>query len=466
VSDIHGAVEEAAGPILSAWLWIQLIRSGLMTCGPWINVSHLEQAGMMATSIVARAPLLTLDVTRYGISWTQRHGDSEMPLIFWSDGSLWSESALWARHKSNKSPKTVVRAMDHLASYARWLETEGISWLHFPEVIGRKSSCLDMFRGALVKARNLGELAPSTASQRMAAVIRFYRWVQAARIFVAGRPLWTKRTVLLRTTTSLGLQRTLEIRSTDLALPNRKVQGAIYPEDGLLPVTAEQQREIIELADRAASQELALMLRLGFGTGMRLGSICGLRVETLMHAQPCPMLGSAGFYRLSIGPGARPPVPTKYGVSGTVLIHEALLSRLREYAAGTRRVFKRQALAAPEHRSLVFLNRFGESYSSDRSRAVNVEMSRLRVAAAKSGREMLMQDFRFHRSRATFISNLMRGCLMAKLLVADAVTFVKEAALHRDERTTFKYVKFVETSRKMADYANEFTSLFLNLKRD
>ncbi|MDF7225046.1 hypothetical protein [Proteus mirabilis] len=56
--------------------------------------------------------------------------------------------------------------MSHLLAYAKWLEAESIQWWNFPE--RESESCLVRFRGALVAARNNGELAPSTASHRMA----------------------------------------------------------------------------------------------------------------------------------------------------------------------------------------------------------------------------------------------------------------------------------------------------------
>jgi integrase len=309
-----------------------------------------------------------------------------------------------------------------------------------------------------VKARDEGELAPSTTSQRMAAVVRFYRWARASGLISADWPMWAERQVGIKLVDGFGLEHTLTVSTTDLAIPNRKVAGTWQLEDGLMPVSSEQTQEILGLAQETASQELRLMLQLGFGSGMRIGTITDLKVQTLERAQKCPLLGDAGWHRLSVGPGARPPVSTKFGVSGTVLVARDLLEELKEYASSTRRL-KRQAQARRGHQELVFLTRFGKPYWGEGSRAVNVEMSRLRKAGSSAGITAL-REFHFHRSRSTFLTRLMRAALSC-LSVGDAVDFVREAALHRDEATTLKYVKFVTKTKAMAEAADAFTLAFM-----
>jgi integrase len=415
----------------------------------------------MASCALLRWPAINPVVRDGQVEWQRLHGSLELPAIFFADGSAWSEANLWALHRASiNDARTVQRNLDHLCAYAKWLEAEGLTWWHFP--MRERDRCLVRFRGALIAARDRGELAPPTVSQRMASVVRFYRWVQAAGLFTPDWPMWEERQIALRLENAMGLERTIRVQTTNLAIPNRKAKGALAPEDGLMPVTADQMREILELAASASSQELTLMLRLGFGTGMRLGSICGLQIDTLANAQPCPLLGEAGWFRLAIGPGAKPPVPTKFDVSGSVLIARDLLEEVRDYMFSTRRL-KRQAQAAPDHRQLLFLTRFGNPYRVGDSRAVNVEMSRLREAG-RTAAVPVLREFHFHRTRATFLSQLMRAALSC-LPVGDAIEFVREAALHRHEATTLKYVKFVEKTKAMSDGANAFTQAFLGLKK-
>ena len=384
-----------------------------------------------------------------------------LPQIVWDDNSTWAEANLWALDQATSSKrdlKTVRSNTSHLLSYAKWLEAQSIQWWHFPE---RESErCLVRFRGALVAARNSGDLAPSTASQRMAAVIRFYKWMQVRRLITAEWPMWEERSVGIKLTNSFGLEHTMRVTSTDLAIPNRKVAGAINLEDGLLPVSVAAMKEILALADKKSTEELSLMLRIGFFTGLRLGSITDLKVETLQQATIVP---EVGWNRLAVGPAARPPVATKFSVSGAVPIPQELRKLLLDYSISTRRL-KRQSLASPENQDLLFLTRYGNAYSSDDSRAINVELSRLRSTGKKAGLQV-MRGFHFHRTRATFATELMRVALKF-MSVGDAIQFVREACLHRDESTTMKYIKFIEANKSMAEAADAFSNLFMGLARE
>lgn len=389
---------------------------------------------------------------------TNRKQITKIPQIVWEDNSMWAEANLWALEQATSSKrdlKTVQSNMSHLLAYAKWLEAESIQWWYFPE---RESErCLVRFRGALIDARNNGDLAPSTASQRIAVVIRFYKWMQDRQLISPEWPMWKQRFVGIKLTNSFGFEHTMRVASTDLAIPMRKVAGAIQIEDGLLPVSVSAMKEIILLADRNATEELSLMLRIGFFTGLRIGSITDLKVQTLHNAATIP---EVGWKRLDVGPGARPPVSTKFGVSGSVPIPEDLLEILVSYSMSTRRL-KRQMLANAEDKDLLFLTRYGNSYGGEESRAINVEMSRLRFTGKKAGLQV-MRGFHFHRTRATFATELMRVSLKF-LPVGDAIQFVREACLHKDESTTMKYVKFIETNKAMAEAADAFSEAFMGL---
>ena len=345
--------------------------------------------------------------------------------------------------------------MSHLLAYAKWLESESIDWWHFPE--RENERCLIRFRGALIQARNLGELAPSTTSQRMSSVIRYYKWVKEKGLISPDWPMWQDRFVGIKITNGFGLEHTLRVSSTDLAIPNRKVAGSINLEDGLLPVSALGMKEILTLADERASEEFALMLRIGFFTGLRLGSITDLKVSTLQNATLIP---NVGLKTLSVGPGARPPVATKFDVTGSVPIPKELVDTLLDYAMSTRRL-KRQALASHKDQDILFLTRYGNTYSGDNSRAVNVEMSRFRSIGKDSGVKVL-RGFHFHRTRATYATELMKLALKF-MPVSESIQFVREACLHKDEITTMKYIKFIENNKAMKEVSDAFTQAFMGL---
>ncbi len=397
------------------------------------------------------------------VHWTKSNNQiiKGLPQIIWHDNTTWSEANLWALEQATSfrsSIKTVRSNMSHLLAYAKWLESESMDWWHFPD---RESErCLNRFRGALIQARNSGELAPSTTSQRMAAVIRFYKWARKTGLISTEWPMWKDRFVGIKLTNQFGLEHTLKVASTNLSIPNRTVAGPIQLEDGLLPLSIKAMKEILSFADENASKELALMLRIGFFTGLRIGSITDLKVSTIQNAIIIPEIG---IKTISVGPSARPPVETKFDVSGSVPVPDELLDVLLDYASSTRRL-KRQALSSEADQNLLFLTRFGNNYKGDSSSAINVEMSRLRKLGLKSG-VRVFQGFYFHRTRATYATELMRVALDA-MSVSEAIEFVKESCLHKDESTTMKYVKFIETSKTMKEASDAFTEAFMGLNRN
>lgn len=418
--------------------------------------------------------MATLEITRHTphrpevredrVEWVPISGRKvidRLPLIVWSDEQPWREANLWALEQlttGRKNAKTVMSSMTSLHAYAKWLEAESLDWWHFPAKEAER--CLVRYRGALIDARDAGQLAPSTVQNRMAVVVRFYRWLSANRLISPEWPMWRDRQIGVRITDSFGFERTLRMTSTDLAIPNRKPIGEGL-EDGLLPVSAKDRDLILEFANENASEELALMLRLGFRTGMRFGTIADLKVKTIERAVPDPSF--PGWHRLSVGPGGKPPVHTKFGVSGQVWIESSDLERLKIYAFSSRRL-KRQAVASEPDRDCLFLTRFGGRYGtegSDLSRSMNVELGRLRNEGVAQGIKAF-RNFRFHQSRCTFATELARVAIRHGS-VGIAIRLVKQALLHRSEASTLKYIQFVERTAAMADAADAFTQSFLGL---
>lgn len=413
----------------------------------------------MAKLEYIHCPSIKPEVLDGRISWEASRCASidRLPQILWNSQEAWSEANVWALELARKRDiKTVHHAMAQLVSYATWLESEDLDWWHFP--IRESERCLHRFRGFLISEQAEGRFAPSTISGRMAAVIRFYRWLKLRGLISDTRPMWSERLVGIRLPDAFGFDRTITVRSTDLSIPHAGVAGAFKLEDGIMPLSSADAREVLTFYGEHATPELALMIKVGFSTGLRLGSILDLKVDTLHYASPDEM---AGWYRLGVGPGAKPPVATKYGRNGKALIPATLLGELREYALGTRRLL-RQAKAIEGHGDFLFLTRFGTPYSE--GRAIHVEISRHRALAKRQGLSSV-EAFHFHRTRATFATTLMRAALKC-MSVPDAVHFVREACLHKDESTTLKYVRFVESSRAMAEAADAFTMEFMGLVKE
>ncbi|EPA94924.1 tyrosine-type recombinase/integrase [Pseudomonas sp. G5(2012)] len=384
-----------------------------------------------------------------------------LPQVLWGDGTPWREANLWAYQRAKTrdvSIKTVQSNMGSIAFYANWLEQESVQWWDFPA--RRDHRCLIRYRGFLIDTRENGTLAPSTVSQRMRDVISFYRWMQASGLLRPEWPMWKEHTAKILLINQFGLERTLSVNTTDLAIKNRKRSSSLL-EDGLLPIPSIDRDHILQFAKENSSQELYLLLLLGIYTGMRIGTLCNLKVETLQNASPDPATPS--LFRLNVGPGAKPSVHTKHSVTGQVWITKPHLEDLLEYCYSSRRLL-RVAKGLPEHKNIIFLTRFGNPYNgtdSNRSSAINVEMLTLRRKAAAAGLKAL-DGFHFHQTRCTYATEL------AKILIpiggaTNALALIKDALLHKDEATSLKYIKFVEKFPAKIAYANEFSRLLLGL---
>jgi len=404
---------------------------------------------------------VTPDISDGAVFWPQitDHPTEPTPLIFWRDGSPWREANLWANHKATGTEfATLYSLMSHLLAYGKWLERNGIDWWHFPELESQR--CLYRFRGALKLAMKHGEISSQTASNRMRALTQFYRWVAAMGILSTNWPMWRERHFGIRLTDMFGFERTLSTRSTNLAISAKKTVGEAL-EGGLYPVTKETERCILKFVCENGTPELLHMLGLGFRTGMRLGTIADLKILSLQRATPDPLM--TGFLRVQVGPNAHPPVATKHGVNGAVRIHQGDLDTLIAYATDTRRLL-RQARADSKDRNLLFLTKAGHAYAGSgqgNHRAVQMELSRLKQLAIRQGDPCLI-DFHFHRSRATFGSNIAK-ILLSRLPTPDALGLLQELMLHADVATSLKYVKFAEKSKALEDASDAYSREFLKL---
>jgi integrase len=391
-----------------------------------------------------------------GIKWVADkavRSVERLPQVFWNDGLPWREVNLWAlemaRNRDVKLP-TAISAMEHLHKYADWLEHTQIDWRHFPQT--KAERVLVRYRGHLIDERDAGVLKPSTTTARMNAVIRFYRFAAGKNFIGHETPKWLDRQVVLPYFDTAGFQRTMIRVTTDVSIPNRARTG-FRLEDGLLPLTQQHKMELLKFAHHNASPELYLMLLVGFFTGARIGTIITLRTTALENAVRDPALTS--MWLVKAGPGTG--ISTKFDVSGELMIPDQLMVHLRAYTA-SRRHLDRVIKADDGDKTLVFLTRFSAPY---RVTTVDREMVDLRRAGQAAGLKFL-QKFKFHQTRATYGTWLMKLCLEASSVKA-AIEFVKNAMFHKHEATTFGYVTFNEKTKESIAIEKAFTESFMGL---
>lgn len=423
---------------------------------------------MAALEFVAYVPHQCDVGTDGSVSWKRDTACSQienLPQIFWADGTPWVEANLWAHERATTSKvdlKTVQDNMSHLHKYAEWLEAKGLDWRHFPML--ERERVLIRWRKTLIDSRDkYGLLEPSTATQRMNATIRFYRYANTNDFVGRDTPLWQERQVVHRFHDAVGFSRTILMPSTDLAIPNRPRHG-LRLEDGLTPLPKGHMYQLLDFTRQEgnASPELHLILKLGFYSGARIETITDLKKGTLDNAVTDSEV--PGMIYLAVGPGHKPHVATKFDVQGRIMMPDWLFNALCAYVTNPRRL-KREAVAAKENRDLVFLTRFGNCYAdreSPNGTAIGRAMVDLRRTAVGTGHKF-MRDFHFHMTRATFGTWLTSTLLEKGYDVKSVLTFVSNAMLHKDIETTLRYIKFVEQTPIKIEVANEFTELFLGL---
>lgn len=380
-----------------------------------------------------------------------------LPQIYWFNNQAWDVANLYAYDlmvNERVKLKTIQTDMQHLNAYASWLETkENLTWWHFPNK--KSERCVFVFKGYLIQQRNNQELAPSTATHRMRAVIKFYRWVQHNNLINKDFELWKNKLKKITVVNKFGFEHSFNVLTTDLAIPLKANNSNIDLEDGVSPINPKHVPKILEYAKTHAPIEIYLMLKLGFFTGMRIGSITDLKVATIENYS---YLEDMSMATIRIGLDATPPVHTKFSKGGNIIIPTELVNELLGYAYDVRRL---KRIKKVENSENLFLTIRGNKYLDDEGKSINVAIHRLRKSALEMG-VYEFKDFYFHRTRATFATVLMQYCL-EKMDVTSAVQLVRDCCLHKDEKTTLKYVKFIEQNKQLAKISNEYTKAFLGL---
>lgn len=383
-----------------------------------------------------------------------------VPQLLWASGEFWDEANLWLLTRSRLllsgqlKEDTVTANGKDLLAYSNWLEIVEMRWWECHSKDDKRP--LNLYRGYLVKSFEQGLIAPTLASRRMATLKTFYRWLLSEEILSPGFPLWSERKVRIAYEDAFGFRRHIETVKTSLDIEAAKSSpNDVTLEEGLRPVSLEVRDAILDLAHRRCSHELFLMLSLGFWSGLRLGTICDLQIQTMENA--VPIHGCPELMHISVGPQANPRVRMKLDQSSNgIVVPTQLLEELLDHSISLARG-KRSVLAKPEHKHLLFLTVRGNPYGpgkGDRSATLNAEMSRLKRLARAEG--LNIDDFTFHCSRATFATMWARAARERGNLHQFMPT-LKRMLAHKHDRTTERYISWVEKEEVRAAVMDEFT---------
>jgi integrase len=367
---------------------------------------------------------------------TNRKIEKSFPQIFFSDGEPWHEVNRYAfsrYYDQQIDIKTVNREMTHLSRYANWLEEARLHWLHFPKK--KYERCLFKFRGYLIWLRNEGFLAPSTTSQTMRNVVAFYRWASDEGYAQAQSNLFNDKNKIVYFFDNVGFNRSMNVVSSELFIPNRKRTGTLL-EDGLIPINQASTKILMTHLSKHSNHELHLMFKTALLTGCRHETISTLNIDTLKKSYPDPLL--LNTMRVEVGPGTG--VETKFDVHGAVYFPKSLIIELIEYFDSAEAILRRSKAKKSLQRN-IFLTSHGNRYTKE---TFGTLLYRLKEELIESGHTEFGR-FKFHQLRATFGTMMMRALLQTQGVSSlNAIEFVKRSMLHKDESTTWKYIKFIE----------------------
>jgi integrase len=275
----------------------------------------------------------------------------------------------------------------------------------------------------------------------MNVIITFYR--RASSFFNIGErsEFFDEKVKVISFFDKTGFSRTMDVKTTDLAIPNR-IRSGVMLENGLTPIMEKDIQILLDYLSKGVNTELYLMVKVALQTGCRQETVATLTIDGL--EQCYPDYHASNLMRVKVGPGTG--IETKYDVSGDVGFPVKLVDELKEFYYSNRSTFRRLRASNELHQK-IFLTKQGNIYSTN---TFAMLIHRLRESLLELGHSQF-GEFKFHQLRATFGTIIMKAMLKRRTEL-NAIEYVKEAMLHKDESTTWKYIKFIKREKIAGQY--------------
>ncbi|MBL4834719.1 MAG: site-specific integrase [Pseudomonas sp.] len=408
------------------------------------------------------------------------------PVLIQSDGEPWAIGNLYLTTKLQREvgyeSRTFRGIGDHLLDYLRFLEDQGMDYLHFPK--NDRLKVTYRYRQRLIDFVASGQLSASTASARINAVVNFYRgiitWYLADDENIEG-VAFVEIKKYISVSLDYGISKHLKVNSHDLAIVNTKKQTqAEYISDGgdLRPLTVSEQTSVLQ-ALLESSREYQLIFYFALFTGARVQTVGTLRIKHLQGE-----LDSDGNLRLPIGAGTL--IDTKRGKRMTLLVPGWLVRDILIYSRSTeaKKRSTRSYYGSTED-NYVFLSKNGVPYYTSKKEILdrrgsliskNVGITdRARYVSIQDGaalrthiQQILLprirrysphfQEFTFHDLRASFGMNLLESQLqhMGDQSITAALEYVQQRMGHRNKVTTMQYLNYKSRLQWKKSVQHEF----------
>lgn len=399
-----------------------------------------------------------------------------MPVVLDGSGTPWAEANLYilARLDNALSPNmlTYHGIADDLAAFRRFLEEENIDFTSFPRRKPLRPTY--RYRADLQHKIAAGEIAPTTARRRIAAVVGFYRWMVAEELLTPDNPLWEEHDVYIQLKDAHGFSHSRVVTTTDLAvrIPDQKDPYAGTINDGgkLRPLGIDEQQHVLEALSELGNTEMSLIHMLALFTGARIQTILTLRVKHVTE----PIKTAASEIRLPVGPGTG--IDTKNDKRMSLHIPIWLYEKLRTYCFSDRAKARRRKAGGDSTSQYLFLSSRGVPMYVAKDTKSYDDRATLRhekqgQAVRQYIREFVIPEiqnltgarfhYRFHDLRASFGMNLTDHQLalvrLGQVTLHQVREFVKTRMGHESSATTDLYLQYRQNAAllKMVQEAYE-----------
>lgn len=381
-----------------------------------------------------------------------------LPTLFSQDGIFNYEANSYLFYlKAVKKAEDLSPCAQALRAYYQFLEDKALNWDKFPPVKRLKPTYL--YRSHLLKQIKQGELAHSTASVRMNQIVNYYKWLMHDGYLRVNNEKEAPFKMEFVTVQNRGMlahvSPTFIVDTSDLRIkvPRDADSKNIRP---LSPLSRDALGILTQHLPQT-SEELRLQALLAIDTGMRIEEVATLTLDALDTATP--LAESQHRFEILLCPRST-GVQTKFLKTRTVEISSDLLQSLNEYRISERRLkrvaklsekieqldsdappFAQKTVEILEHcerHEPLFISQQGNPCTG---KSIEARWVEFRAEIRKVEPSF---SHRFHDLRATYGTYRLSDLLEAKLPVIDCMELLMGWMGHKDESTTWKYLRFLK----------------------
>lgn len=343
-----------------------------------------------------------------------------------------------------------------LLSYWSFLEENQLSWDKFPPIKRLKPTYL--YRHFLLTKIKECRIARSTANHYINHVVNFYIWaMQESFLSVANEneaPFSFQYIKVSRDDKLAHLRPTFSVQTTDLRI--RVYKDAESQKLTSMNPLGRETLHLMAIQLQYQPVEFQLQCLLAIQCGLRISEACSITTIALQNATPST--DAETRFLVTIGPVYG--VKTKFGKERRIEISSQLLMKLKNYSISERRLkrfskfIKKTALInsgsivlsplkqAEFNRCLkhepLFISEQGNPVDS---KVTSVRWSEFRRRIMENGHSI---KHKFHDLRCTYGSYRLTDLLDAGLSTGDALDCLMGWMGHKNEQTTWKYLRYLK----------------------